>query len=192
MLFVGGTSAGKTKETTIPITDSRVPVGSTTFTVADAASFSVGDDIMVERYANDAWIAAIGMDVIPDCSGSCYQWSADFYVTQWLRVIRAVDGNVITVVSRPTAAVRRCVMESESKFSAFYLCRTCRSHKRSLLSTGAGASTDTRTRTVSPWWAFETSSSSPNTVEALKMKHMHGMLCEYIAVPCHSSSMAKI
>ena len=118
VLVVGGNSAGSepsgrsavaAAEVAI-IDSSRVPVGATTFTVADGSSFSVGDDIIVEARATAAGIVEIGMDEIPTCdvgsSPSCRSWESDDYIIQFRRVISAVDGNSITVDLPLTQAIR--------------------------------------------------------------------------------------
>ena len=54
-----GNPSGKTAVgDVVDVTDSRVPVGATSFSVSDASSFAAGDEIYVQWYANDVWIAA--------------------------------------------------------------------------------------------------------------------------------------
>lgn len=69
-----------------------------------AEGFALGQ---VERNANDAWIAAIGMDAIPDCapSSGCNSWSAADYTVKAPRVVTAIDGNTMTVDMPLTQAI---------------------------------------------------------------------------------------
>ena len=58
-----GNPSGKTAVgVVVDVTDYRVPVGATSFSVSDASSFSPGDEIYVHWYANDGWIAASKCD----------------------------------------------------------------------------------------------------------------------------------
>ena len=103
---MGGTSNGKSTEASVAIdTASRVPVGATTIPVASAATFVVGDEIIVERNANDAWLTAVGMAAIPSCTGSCNSWTAPEYTLKFYREITAIAGNVITIDLPLTQAI---------------------------------------------------------------------------------------
>eukprot|EP01052_Picozoa_sp_SAG31_P037750 SAG31_NODE_4923_length_2861_cov_1.583997_1_plen_255_part_10 len=105
VLEIHGTSSGSSQLTSIAITDTRVPVGHDQFNVADASSFAVGDEVIMELSYNDAWLAAIGMNNIPDCSESCSSWNAADYVFRFFRVITEIQGNIITVDLPLTAAI---------------------------------------------------------------------------------------
>ena len=60
------------------ITDDFVPVGTHSFTVADAAGFKVGDHVIVRRPSTAEWIHVIGMDRIPSSKkGDTVQWTAN-------------------------------------------------------------------------------------------------------------------
>ncbi|KAI7852959.1 hypothetical protein BDC45DRAFT_558245 [Circinella umbellata] len=48
----------------VPITSEHVPVGGNTITVRDKNHFKIGDSIMVGVAFNEAWVKAVGMDVI--------------------------------------------------------------------------------------------------------------------------------
>lgn len=93
MLQVGGGSATETSTKT-SVADSYVPVGSRTFTVADASAFNVGDNIFVKRHSNERWIHEIYMDDIPEREGTV-QWSP--FDLNFDRTIVAIEGNTITI-----------------------------------------------------------------------------------------------
>ncbi len=81
------------------ILDKYVPVGATSFTVADAATFSVGDDIVVFRPSTANWISDLGMDMIPPRSdgGTVTQWTAGSRDLHSERKIVRVEGNRVFV-----------------------------------------------------------------------------------------------
>lgn len=74
----------------VDITDTYVAVGAKSFTVADASSFAVGDQIIVELHPNNDWI-----DQLSDMSQ--HGWTASGYFIDWKRVVTAISGNQITV-----------------------------------------------------------------------------------------------
>ncbi len=85
------------------ITDAYVPVGATTFAVADAGRLHVGDTVWVDRPATPAWLAAIGMDRLPPHRPSAARdpepvkpWD-DTYHLRFDRVVTGVDGRRVTV-----------------------------------------------------------------------------------------------
>lgn len=91
----------------VQITDLTVPVGATSFQVADPAGLDVGDTIMVRRSGNARWISEIGMDRIfqrPGAGGT-QQWAP--FDLDSDRVITAVDGHVITIDAPLTNAIER-------------------------------------------------------------------------------------
>jgi hypothetical protein len=103
----GATGPAGDMSTSIEILDNYVPVGSNTFTVADASRFSVGDSIIVERRGNAAWISEIGMDAIPSRSddGNTNQWSPFNLTFEY--VIAAIEGNRITINSTLVNAIEK-------------------------------------------------------------------------------------
>ena len=46
------------------VTDAYVPAGASTVTVDSAASFRVGDPVVIQRAATDAWIRFMNMDTL--------------------------------------------------------------------------------------------------------------------------------
>jgi hypothetical protein len=82
------------------ITDSYVPVGATSFHVADASGFHVGDQIVVHRPSTAAWIHAIGMDAYGAAS-----WQPGSKDLDSDRVITAIKGNQITIDAPITDAL---------------------------------------------------------------------------------------
>jgi hypothetical protein len=85
------------------ITDDYVPVGATTFTVADASRLTVGRTVWVDRPATAAWLAAIGMDrlpphrIAPDKDPEAVKPWDDTYHLRFDRIITAVNGHRVTV-----------------------------------------------------------------------------------------------
>jgi len=82
------------------ITTSYVPLGSTSFNIADPTGYSVGDTIVVRRTPNQFWIDELGMDEATLCAGDpggCNGWTPSSYTIDHERVITAISGNNITV-----------------------------------------------------------------------------------------------
>ncbi len=71
------------------ITSERVAVGATSFELADASGFSVGDAILVTRTPNQAWIDLLGM--------AEFGWTPESYHIDHERQITAISGNTVTV-----------------------------------------------------------------------------------------------
>lgn len=99
ILEIGGTR-GPVLSTTMKTTvaDMYVPMGASSFRVADASLFQVGDTIMVRRKGNDHWIHELLMDQItdrPGTSDSTQQWGP--FDMNFDRIITKIEGNVITI-----------------------------------------------------------------------------------------------
>lgn len=75
--------------TRVAITTPAVHVGSRSFEVASAAGFAPGDEVIVVRTPNQAWIDALGM-------GS-QGWTPSSYELDHVRRVTAVSGNRVTV-----------------------------------------------------------------------------------------------
>ena len=100
------------------ITDTYVPVGAHTLTVANASGFAVGDDVVVARTPNQQWIDAVGMDSCTtvgtsydtsDVNGStCLDnpWTPSSRTMLYERRITAVSGNQVTIDSPMVEAVQ--------------------------------------------------------------------------------------
>ncbi|MEM8680452.1 MAG: hypothetical protein AAGF97_13970 [Planctomycetota bacterium] len=60
-----------------PILDKYVPVGATSFRVADPGQYTVGDEVVVFRPSTANWISELGMDMIPPRpdGGTVVQWT---------------------------------------------------------------------------------------------------------------------
>ena len=78
------------------ITDPYVPSGTRSFSVADAAGFKVGDEVLVRRPVTEKWVTYLGMDQLVR-DGAPQIWLKPGITHDWERVITAVDGNKITV-----------------------------------------------------------------------------------------------
>jgi hypothetical protein len=76
------------------ITDSYVPSGSSSFTLADAAGFSVGDMIRITRPVTEAWIKFMGMNELVR-NGKKQTWLNGVITVD--RIIRKLEKNKVTV-----------------------------------------------------------------------------------------------
>lgn len=83
------------------ITDTYVPVGGRTFTVANARNFRVGDTVIVRRIGNQEWIDALGMT---GQDGNA-QWRP--FNVELDRTIVAIDGNRVTIDAPITTAIEQ-------------------------------------------------------------------------------------
>lgn len=61
LITLGGQVANPRVTPVTNITDTYVPIGASTFEVADASKLNVGQTIMVQRAVTDSWITAMGM-----------------------------------------------------------------------------------------------------------------------------------
>ena len=85
-------------EPSVAVTDAYVPVGARRLSVggSSASRFAAGDLVVVSRHSNSAWIGAIGMDTIDDCTGSaCSQWDAADYTLRFERTITRVESGTL-------------------------------------------------------------------------------------------------
>jgi hypothetical protein len=120
--------AGVGNRTEIPgtrqaITDTYVPVGVFTFTVSDTSGLAVGDDVLVTRTPNQAWIDAVGMD---DCTtaGTVYDtsdwsgqtclggsgvrpWTPSSRTMRYERRVASIEGNQITLDAPTVEAIQQ-------------------------------------------------------------------------------------
>jgi len=90
------------------IADAYVPVGTVSFTVADASVFSVGDRIVVRRPSTPEWIAALGMNLFQGWRPeNRLHWQPGSRDVEWDCVITAIRGNRITIDAPLTTALDR-------------------------------------------------------------------------------------
>ncbi len=87
----GSGSRSTVSGTTHNITNSYVPVGATSFTVDSTANLHVGDTVIVHRPSTQAWINAIGMNLLAN------PWTPGSKDLDSDRVITAINGNTITI-----------------------------------------------------------------------------------------------
>ncbi|MCE5278288.1 MAG: hypothetical protein ABFD92_20750 [Planctomycetaceae bacterium] len=86
------------------ISRNYVPVGSRTFAVESAKGLAVGDEVIVARHGNAAWIAAMGMDKLnrgPD--DAVKNWPPQ--TQEYRRVITKIEGDTVTVDAPITCAI---------------------------------------------------------------------------------------
>ena len=89
------------------IVDDYVPVGTKTFTIADASGFASGDAIIVHRPSTAKWIATIGMNRIEMKHPGVRQWEPGAYDFRFDRTITAINGNQITIDAPIGNAIER-------------------------------------------------------------------------------------
>ena len=97
IIVAGGGSntkwAGKVSGTQTNILDDTIYVGENSFTVADASSYVVGDNIIIYHPCSDAWLQAV------DYGGTngTEEWTVDTQPIVFNRYIISIVGNTITV-----------------------------------------------------------------------------------------------
>ncbi len=88
------------------IADDYVPVGATSFHLKDAAGLKIGDAINVVRPSTKEWIDALGMTEFGGGLGDWrLTWKPGSRDLAWDRVIKTIDGNLVTVDSPITTAM---------------------------------------------------------------------------------------
>jgi hypothetical protein len=83
------------------ITDEYVPVGARSFKIASARGIRRGDTVIVRRFGNEDWIAAIGMN------GETPQSRWKPFNLDWDRVVTDVQANIITIDAPITCAIEK-------------------------------------------------------------------------------------
>jgi hypothetical protein len=94
------------------ITDDYVPVGTKVVHVADAACFSVGDQVCVNRPATKEWLHELGTDNLPKDYPRVRDWTTDQYNLHWERKIVSIQGNEITLDAPIVDALNRKLSKS--------------------------------------------------------------------------------
>ena len=95
------------------ISEDFVPAGRKYLQVANAASFQVGDSVLLGWQATDKWIRDLKMDQIVERPGT-NQWIASDYNLFFERIITAIEGNRI-YLDNPV------MMPMEKKYGGGYL-----------------------------------------------------------------------
>lgn len=97
----GSGGASPVASTSKKIQGAYIPVGTKTITLLAGHGFAPGDDVMLQRKPNQAWINMLGMNVlskIPCDNGGCNtDWTPGEYTINYLRKVTAVNGNTITL-----------------------------------------------------------------------------------------------
>src|SRR5262249_29774273 len=90
------------------IKDDYVPVGAMSFHVADAAGLQPGDNIQITRPSTQSWIERLGMTEFGGGIGDWRQvWKPGSRDIQWDRIVKAVEGDLITVDAPITTAIEK-------------------------------------------------------------------------------------
>ena len=85
------------------IADDFVPVGAVSFSVNDASGLKAGDPIHLIRPSTDLWIARLGAEEFGGGEGG--GWKAGTRDLAWDRLIKAVEGNRVTLDAPVTTAL---------------------------------------------------------------------------------------
>jgi len=96
LINITGIGAVKATSARVKITDAYVPVGSFSFTVADAKGFKAGDAIILNRPGTDNWVHDLKMDQIEGREGT-KQWKATEYNLEFERTITKIEGNKVYI-----------------------------------------------------------------------------------------------
>ncbi len=96
ILINGGGEPKELEETKQPILADYVPVGARTFSIKDTSAYKVGDEVMVCREGNQAWIDRIGMNGVDT-------WKP--FTMKFHRVVKAVTKDTVTVDAPLVSAV---------------------------------------------------------------------------------------
>jgi hypothetical protein len=84
-----GSGYGEVSGSRVRITDAYVPTGTKTITVASGHTFAAGDNIVIQRTPNEAWIDTLDMRQ--------YGWTISQYRVTFERKVVTVQGNVLTL-----------------------------------------------------------------------------------------------
>ena len=88
------------------IADDYVPAGATSFHLKDASGLKISDAINIIRPSTKEWIDALGMTEFGGGIGDWrLVWHPGGYDLVWDRVIRNIDGNLVTIDSPITTAI---------------------------------------------------------------------------------------
>lgn len=93
----GSGNIKEVKGTRIQITDDFVPAGTTSFNIAAARNFNVGDRIIVFRPGTKKWIQDLRMDKIESRDTGTKQWQPEEYNLSFERTITRIDGNKVYI-----------------------------------------------------------------------------------------------
>ena len=94
-ISIAGTGSWQNVGTPQNITDTYVPSGANTVTVADASGFTVGQTVLIRRPVTAAWVHFMGMDTL--MSGTTHQtWIGTNSIINTDRVIQSINGNQLT------------------------------------------------------------------------------------------------
>ncbi len=109
LIEIGARSASAA-ETAVAITDDAVPAGGIAFTVADMATFHVGDRVAITRPSTVEWITALHMRGLPGTyANQRLDWAPGSRNLIWDRTVTQVDAAAkrVTVDAPITAALER-------------------------------------------------------------------------------------
>ena len=90
------------------INDDCVPVGATSFHVADAGGLKSGDNILITRPSTQPWIERLGMNEFGGGIGDWrLVWKPGSRDIQWDRIVKSIEGDLVTVDAPIATAIER-------------------------------------------------------------------------------------
>jgi hypothetical protein len=89
---VGGAGTWQLDGVRAAVTDAYVPAGASTVAVDSAASFRVGDPVVIQRAATEAWIRFMNMDTLAR-DGKPQTWLKAGTIITHDRTIKSIEGN---------------------------------------------------------------------------------------------------
>jgi hypothetical protein len=95
VLDVAGTGTWQLEGARASVTNPYVPAGAETVDVNSAASFRVGDSVLIQRAVTEPWIHFMGMDTLTR-NGKPQTWLRPGTLITHDRVVKSVQGNRIT------------------------------------------------------------------------------------------------
>lgn len=95
IVFEGTSNPEKIKSTKKKITDTYVHLGAQSVTVENNHNFKKGDDIMIERKPNHAWIKMLEMHNLSKTDSNDRNWTPEKYTVTYRRKVINIEGNKI-------------------------------------------------------------------------------------------------
>jgi hypothetical protein len=103
-----GTVQSPLARDSLQITDDYVPVGSTTLHISQPSNLKRGDTIRIIRSSTQAWIDRLGMTEFGGGIGDWrLVWKPGSRDLIWDRVIKSIEGNLVTVDAPITTAIEK-------------------------------------------------------------------------------------
>jgi hypothetical protein len=100
--------AGQREHASFSISDDYVPVGAASFHVESGSRFKLGDTVLITRPSTQPWIDRLGMNEFGGGIGDWrLVWKPGTRDLIWDRLVKSVDGNLITIDAPITTAIEK-------------------------------------------------------------------------------------